>query len=108
MPVHDWTRVKAGIFHEFHTDWFFTLKNALNQGVLPPNHYAMAEQISGGLHPDVLALEQRDPSPAGGIGLSSDSNGDVAVAVKPPAVQFTATTELERYAKNAIVLSSGT
>jgi len=100
MPVHDWTRVAAGIFHDFHTDWIFTLKNALNQGVLPPDHYAMSEQVSGGLHPDVLALEHRDPSSITGNGSSapSESNGGIALAVKPPAVQFTASTEPERYA----------
>ena len=21
MPIHDWTRVDAGIFHHFHTSW---------------------------------------------------------------------------------------
>ena len=26
MPIHDWTRVDAGIFHDFHHDWIFTLK----------------------------------------------------------------------------------
>ena len=55
MPVHDWTLVDAGIFDDFHAEWIISLKHALNQGVLPPDHYALAEQISGGLHPDVLA-----------------------------------------------------
>src|ERR1051326_6776201 len=45
MPVHDWSRVEAGIFHEFHGDWIFTVKNALNQGVLPPEHYALGELV---------------------------------------------------------------
>jgi hypothetical protein len=56
MAVHDWTRVEAGIFHDFHLDWIFTLKQALNQGILPPDFYALAEQVAGGLHPDVFAL----------------------------------------------------
>jgi hypothetical protein len=21
MPIHDWTRVEAGLFHDFHTVW---------------------------------------------------------------------------------------
>ena len=58
MSIHDWTRVDAGIFHEFHGDWIFTVKNALNQGVLPPDYYALGEQVAGGLHPDVLTLER--------------------------------------------------
>jgi hypothetical protein len=101
MPVHDWARVPTGIFHDFHGEWIITIKHALNQGVLPPEYYALAEQITGGLHPDVLALEQRDPSSADGNDSSSDtgSNGGVAVAVKSPAVHFTSITELERYAR---------
>ena len=84
MPVHDWTRVAAGIFHEFHLDWIFTIKQALNQGVLPPDYYALAEQVSGGLHPDVLTLGKGRPadSTSGNNGPSgTSSNGGIAVAV---------------------------
>ena len=50
MPVHDWTRVDAGTFHGFHTAWITHLSEALNEGLLPPGNYALAEQqfsISG-------------------------------------------------------------
>ena len=33
MPIHDWTRVEAGIFHAFHHDWVTELARALNRGV---------------------------------------------------------------------------
>ena len=32
MPVHDWTRVEAGIFHDFHTAWIGLIRNTLNEG----------------------------------------------------------------------------
>lgn len=35
MPVHDWTRVDAGLFHHFHHSWIEDTARALNQGVLP-------------------------------------------------------------------------
>jgi hypothetical protein len=35
MPIHDWTRVDAGLFHDFHQSWTVALCNALNSGVLP-------------------------------------------------------------------------
>ena len=35
MPIHDWTRVDAGIFHHFHYQWISTISNALNGGLLP-------------------------------------------------------------------------
>jgi hypothetical protein len=96
MPIHDWNRVAAGIFHEFHLDWIFTLKQALNQGVLPPDYYALGEQVAGGLHPDVLTLEQKRPaSPAqGGNGsLEVAAHGGIALAVAPPRVRFTVSVE---------------
>ncbi len=53
MPIHDWTRVGAGIFHHFHFEWIGDLSRVLNQGLLPPNYYALAEQIAGELGLDV-------------------------------------------------------
>lgn len=47
MPVHDWSRVSAGVFHDFHNTWIVELKNALNGGVLPAAYYAMSEQRAG-------------------------------------------------------------
>ena len=43
MPVHDWTRVAAGMFHDFHNAWITELRNALNGGLLPPDYYALVE-----------------------------------------------------------------
>ncbi|HUY33605.1 MAG TPA: DUF4058 family protein [Pirellulales bacterium] len=103
MPIHDWTRVDVGIFHDFHHDWIFTIKCALNTGILPPDYYALAEQVAGGFHPDVLTLERNHPaSPAaGGNGPSAahSSNGIVALATAPPRVRFTAAAEGERHAR---------
>jgi hypothetical protein len=47
MPVHDWTRVSAGTFHDFHCTWIPQIKNRLNEGVLPPEYYAQVEQVTG-------------------------------------------------------------
>jgi len=48
MPVHDWTRVDAGIFHAFHHDWITDLARALNRGILPGDYYALPEQHAAG------------------------------------------------------------
>ena len=73
MPMHDWARVGAGIFHDFHGDWIQVLKHALNSGVLPPDHYALSEQRAAGFGPDVLTLQETrppsDPETGGGTGL---------------------------------------
>jgi len=36
------------------------LQKALNSGVLPPDYYAMAEQIAGTVGPDVLTLQAKE------------------------------------------------
>ena len=35
MPVHDWTRVEAGIFQAFHVAWIPRIQTSLNDGLLP-------------------------------------------------------------------------
>ncbi|MFO0970069.1 MAG: DUF4058 family protein [Gemmataceae bacterium] len=56
MPIHDWTRVDAGIFHSFHLKWIAELDKALNGGILPKGYYSLAEQHAGQSIPDLLTL----------------------------------------------------
>ena len=30
MPIHDWSRVPSGLFHDFHQSWSIRIKDALN------------------------------------------------------------------------------
>lgn len=95
MAVHDWTRVDAGIFHHFDTSWIAHLAEALNEGPLPPHYYALAEQRSGQIHPDVIALK----SAQGDAGRNpSKSDGAVAVAEFPPTVAVTMRPGIKEYA----------
>jgi hypothetical protein len=81
MPIHDWTRVTAGTSHAMHVAWLGELQGTLNDGVLPADYYAMAEQETGDVGPDVLALR----SPTGGpAGKGADQEGGVAVASVRP------------------------
>ena len=69
MPIHDWTRVTAGTWHDFHLAWIAEIRNELNGGRLPPSYYAQAEQIAGPLGPDVLTLQTPEfPSESEGEG----------------------------------------
>jgi Protein of unknown function (DUF4058) len=63
MPMHDWDRVEAGIYHHFHHEWISEISRFLNRGLLPPDHYAMAEQIAAGFGPDVLTLQDVNIAP---------------------------------------------
>jgi hypothetical protein len=96
MPVHDWTRVGAGTFHDFHSGWIIELRNALNAGLLPAPYYAMADQVAGSVGPDVLTLQGNGS--AGGP-QPTVGQGPTAVALAPPKVRFTATAERDLYAK---------
>ena len=96
MPIHDWTRVEAGIFHDFHATWIPIIKHALNK-VLPRDYYALSEQIAGGLGPDVLTLQ----APAGTPSGLPSSPGGVAVAERPPRAKVHLTTNLDPYAAKA-------
>lgn len=58
MPIHDWTRVDANLFHDFHQTWAVAIRNALNAGLLPRGFSALVEQHAPALVPDVLALKR--------------------------------------------------
>jgi hypothetical protein len=47
MPIHDWARVDAGIFHHFHQRWIGAITDVLNQRLLPEEYYALAESENG-------------------------------------------------------------
>ncbi len=89
MGVHDWTRVEAGIVHDFHTVWIGHLRTALNEGLLPSGYYALAEQHTGRPITDVLTLHAgtgpREPLPppapdTGGVAVAEAPRGHAASA----------------------------
>lgn len=85
MPIHDWTRVPAGLFHHFHQDWTIELARALNRGRLPKGVAALVEQRLGPREADVLAIESR-------AGRPSADEGGVAT-VPPPVARIVRRTE---------------
>ncbi|HUQ70259.1 MAG TPA: DUF4058 family protein [Planctomycetaceae bacterium] len=96
MPIHDWSRVEPGIFHDFHQVWTTEIRNSLNSGGLPPGYFAMVEQYTGHEYPDVVALEWR---PKGG-GTRPVGTG-VAVADLPPQARFVTSAEIDPYVRRA-------
>ncbi len=94
MPIHDWTRVRANRFHDFHQSWTIEIRNALNRGILPPGFFAMTEQITGGPEADVVALEL---TPQAGIAQPPA----MAVETAPPQARIVARTAAALYARKA-------
>ncbi len=92
MPMHDWTKIPPGIYHDFHGGWLYAIRGALNSGLLPKGYYALADQVTRTFGPDVLTLH---------IPTAGDTNngaerkrvvesGGVAVAVARPKAQVEA------------------
>ena len=96
MPVHDWTRVSDGTFHDFHYSWVLEIKRALKRGLLPKGYYVMAEQIGGDLGaPDVLTLQAAGQKPEPDDSLS----GTATLTESPPVVHARATIARDSYAR---------
>ncbi len=101
MPANDWTKVSQGIFHHFHNAWVQELASVLNERILPPQYYALSEQIAGRAAPDVIALEIA-PGVAPGAEppgrRSTVESGGVHVAQRPPRASIKAQTANLSYA----------
>jgi hypothetical protein len=93
MPIHDWTRVPAGAFHDFHQDWTIEIRRTLNRGLLPPGYSAVTDLRVNGWEPDVVTIQGSGPSTPAGL----------AVAHTPPRARQVARieSELAAYARKA-------
>jgi hypothetical protein len=96
MPIHDWSRVEAGIFHHFHHRWISAISDALNAGLLPPDYYALAEQRAAGFGPDVLTLELT-PNDDAELAEPMTTGGGTGLLLSAPPVPITAETDMEFY-----------
>ncbi|HWB08797.1 MAG TPA: DUF4058 family protein [Pirellulales bacterium] len=101
MPIHDWSRVDAGIFHHFHQAWIGQIARVLNEGLLPGDYYALAEQFVAGLGPDVLTLQG-----TGNDNGSGEPSAPSATAVRPaaPKLQPVAETDMAFYRRKQSVI----
>src|SRR4029077_18631692 len=95
MPIHDWTRVDAGLFHHFHERWIAAIGDALNGGLLPSGFVALSDQVAGSAIPDVLTLRRPVKTPR------TDSGRGVAVLSAPPQARFVVESEEDSYARRA-------
>lgn len=95
MPLHDWTRVLAGVYHSFHNSWITHLIESLNEGLLPEPYYALGEQRAGDTGPDLLALREANGVEDAATPAASNGDGMVAVADAPPRVHLAQEASLE-------------
>jgi hypothetical protein len=88
MPMHDWKRVGTYVYHDFHGDWIYAIRRVLNNGALPPGYYAMADQVTRTIGPDVLTLQARTPTEHQNVDQSQTHTGQFAVKDTPPRVRL--------------------
>jgi hypothetical protein len=101
MPIHDWTRVRAGVFHDFHQEWTICIKRALNSGILPAGYYAMVEQASAGRYPDVLSFQIDRPAATDGNSPTSPNGGVLTLTESPPRTDITASIESDPFVERS-------
>jgi hypothetical protein len=75
--MHDWKRVRFGLFSHFHQDWCIEIARTLNRGFLSKGIAALIEQRVGRRDGDGIAIESkiRPRKPI--------DNGNVATAERP-------------------------
>ena len=91
--MHDWSRVVPNVYHHFHQRWAIAISDRLNAGMLPAGFSALVEQHTGGLVPDVLAVERtrkKRPTPKGGV-----------VVTAPPATRLRIESEQDALVRRA-------
>lgn len=96
MPVHDWTRVPSGLFHDFHQTWSIHIKAVLNGGLLPQGLSALVEQRVGLREGDVLTVEHRH----GGVNPQS-RNGSTLLTAERPLAQIVRRSSRQVFAGRA-------
>lgn len=106
MPIHDWTRVDSGLFHDFHQRWAVGLSNVLNSQVLPSDYFALVEQNISGPIPDVLTLrlsgiDESAQDSQKNAADASENAGGVAIAERPPRTRLTQRSLSAAYVRRA-------
>ncbi|MFO0966711.1 MAG: DUF4058 domain-containing protein [Gemmataceae bacterium] len=95
MPLHDWTKVPAGLFHHFHQHWSIEIARVLNRGWLPEDLSALVERRSGPKESDVLTVEEWNAPRQRSLG------GAAVATLEQPSAPIVRRTTKELYARRA-------
>ena len=93
MPLHDWTRVPSGLFHDFHQSWTVRISDAINAGRLPKGASALLESNAMLPMPDALTIEARNKR-----AFLVENRGVIA---QRPVTQFMCRSTKDSYANRA-------
>jgi hypothetical protein len=88
MPIHDWTRVGARVFHDFYHSWLSEISRGLNRKLRGSDYYALIEEVTDSVGPDVLPVRQPIAGPKLEARGRKRKTYGVAFAKKPPKLRF--------------------
>ena len=71
IPLHDWTRVRPGAYHDFHTAWLVYLRRDL-KALLPRDYYADIQTV---VHFDPPESDEPEWREADVLGLHREPHG---------------------------------
>jgi Protein of unknown function (DUF4058) len=102
VPAHDWTRVEAGIFHDFHHSWVAEISDALNTSVLPHEYYALLELLPKYDDVDMLEWETRYANCARPLACVESP---VAIQSSPPATTLSRESDISFFERKQKVVT---
>src|SRR5262249_7881811 len=100
MPIRDWTRGGARIFHAFHLSWSCPISAPFNPRVLPSGYYSLVEErrVAFGFElPDIGRTGEGDDVRDAGPRSERREKMSWAPRPDPPETQFVAESEWEHY-----------
>ena len=98
MPIHDWTRVPAGLFHHFHLAWCVEISRVLNRAHLPKSVSALLEKHSQTRVPDPQLIKSRSGLRRG----ATDTKSKYGIAtIEPAKAQIVRSSSKEIYSGRA-------
>jgi hypothetical protein len=101
MPIHDWTRVDAGVFHDFHLSWTCAISRMLNQGSLPADRYSLVEEHKVAFGFELPAIGRSGSGDQGSSGVPDTRRPFERMPREPwpdpPEARLVAESELDHY-----------
>ena len=109
MPMHDWSKIEPGTYHDFHYAWIGSIRIALNTGILPSGYIAMAEQYVGSPEVDLMTLKTDLDEDGEDYQTKASSDSSGVLTMPKPVASYVFQSAYKDFARklNRIVIRKG-
>ena len=109
MPMHDWSKIEPGTYHDFHYAWIGSIRIALNTGILPSGYIAMAEQYVGSPEVDLMTLKTDLDEDGEDYQTNASSDSSGVLTMPKPVASYVFQSAYKDFARklNRIVIRKG-